>query len=74
MGGGKPPAREPAWDERGWDAGHFLLKGLEGVRGEFSLSVLAYNLRRAISLLGVECLLAILRSRKMAVKGALGPA
>lgn len=60
--------------KRGWDADHFLLKGLEGVRGEFSLSVLAYNLRRAINILGVECLLETLRSRKMAAKGALGPA
>jgi hypothetical protein len=34
--------------------GAFLTKGLEKVRAEFSLTVLAYNLRRAINILGVE--------------------
>jgi hypothetical protein len=33
--------------------GAFLMKGLESVRAEFSLSALAYNLRRAINLPGV---------------------
>jgi hypothetical protein len=44
-----------------WDGGHFLLKGLRKVRGEFSLMTLAYNLRRVMNLLGVECLLEALR-------------
>jgi len=35
------------------DQGYFLLKGLRKVRGEFSLTVLAYNIRRAIKILGV---------------------
>lgn len=39
----------------------FLCRGLEMVRAEFSLSCLAYNLRRALNLLGVERLLAALR-------------
>lgn len=47
--------------KRGWDGGYFLLKGLRRVRGEFSLAVLAYNLRRALTILGVECLLKALR-------------
>jgi transposase len=34
--------------------GAFLTKGLEKVRAEFSLTALAYNLRRAINILGVE--------------------
>ena len=38
--------------------GTFLMRGLENVRGEFSLSALAYNLRRAINLMGVPALLA----------------
>ena len=33
---------------------HFLTKTLERVRTEMSLQVLAYNLKRLISLLGVE--------------------
>lgn len=45
----------------GWDGGHFLLKGLRKVQGEFSLMTLAYNLRRVMNLLGVECLLEALR-------------
>jgi transposase/DNA-binding transcriptional MerR regulator len=48
-----------------WDGGYFLLKGLTKVRGEFSLMTLAYNLRRVMNLLGVECLLEALRTGKM---------
>jgi len=51
--------------KRGWDGGYFLLQGLRKVRGEFSLTVLAYNLRRVMNLLGVECLLKALRSGKV---------
>jgi len=49
--------------KRGMDQGYFLLKGLKGlrkVRGEFSLTVLAYNLKRALNLVGVPRLLAAL--------------
>lgn len=34
--------------------GAFLMRGLENVRGEFSLTALAYNLRRAITIIGVR--------------------
>lgn len=37
--------------------GAFLMKGLDNVRGEFSLTALAYNLRRAITVLGVPALI-----------------
>jgi hypothetical protein len=33
--------------------GAFLMKGLGSVRDEFSLTAFAYNLRRAITILGV---------------------
>ena len=36
--------------------GAFLMRGLRNVRGEFSLTALAYNLRRAINILGVEAI------------------
>jgi Transposase DDE domain len=36
--------------------GAFLMKGLDKVRAEFSLTALAYNLRRAINILGVEAM------------------
>jgi transposase/IS5 family transposase len=38
--------------------GAFLMRGLEKVRAEFSLTALVYNLRRALNLLGVSKLLA----------------
>lgn len=50
-----------------WDGGYFLLQGLKKVRGEFSLMVLAYNLRRVMRLRGVKCLLEALRTGKMPV-------
>ena len=40
--------------------GYFLLKGLAKVRGEFSLTVLAYNLKRVFNLVGVPRLVAAL--------------
>jgi len=43
--------------KRGMDQGYFLLKGLQRVRGEFSLTVLAYNLKRVLNLLGTPRLL-----------------
>ena len=46
--------------KRGMDQGYFLLKGLRKVRGEFSLTVLAYNLKRVLNLVGVPQLLVAL--------------
>jgi len=42
--------------------GAFLMKGLENVRAEFSLTALAYNLRRALNILGVEAMVAAVRA------------
>ncbi|MFC1996699.1 IS1182 family transposase [Chloroflexota bacterium] len=42
------------------DQGHFLMRGLENVRAEFSLSALIYNLRRVINILGVPKMLVAL--------------
>ena len=41
---------------------HFLMKRLRNVRTEFSLVVLAYNMKRAMQILGVPVLLAAIRS------------
>jgi hypothetical protein len=38
--------------------GAFLMRGLTKVRAEFSLTALAYNLRRALNILGVEAMTA----------------
>jgi len=42
--------------------GAFLMRRLENVRGEFSLTALAYNIRRAITLVGVPDLVAAARA------------
>ena len=36
--------------------GAYLMRGLANVRAEFSLTALAYNLRRALNILGVEAM------------------
>ena len=41
------------------EQGSFLTRRLDNVRGEFSLTTLAYNLRRAINLVGVPAMMAI---------------
>jgi len=46
--------------KRAMGQGYFLMKGLLKVNTEMSLTVLAYNLKRALSLLGVTKLLAAL--------------
>ena len=46
-------------DEAARDQGYFLLKGLRKVRGEFSLTALAYNLKRVLNIVGVPQLLAV---------------
>jgi transposase len=47
--------------KRGMDQGYFLLKGLKKVSSEMSLSVLAYNMKRVLSILGVTALIAALK-------------
>ena len=42
--------------------GAFLMRGLEKVRGEFSLTALVYNLRRALNVVGMEGLMAAVAS------------
>jgi hypothetical protein len=37
---------------------HFLMRGLESVKAEFSLAVLSYNLKRVIAILGVPRMIA----------------
>ena len=40
--------------KRAMNAGYFLCKGLAAVRAEFSLTVLAYNLKRVLNILSFE--------------------
>jgi transposase/CheY-like chemotaxis protein len=44
--------------KRGWNHGHCLLRTLPKVAAEFSLSVLTYNLRRVLNILGPERMIA----------------
>jgi len=43
--------------KRAMDQGYILLRGLRKGRGEFSLTVLAYNLKRVLNILGVPRLM-----------------
>ena len=44
------------------DQGAFLMRRLENVRAEFSLTAIAYNLRRAITLIGIPALIAAVQA------------
>jgi hypothetical protein len=46
--------------QRGMDAGYCLTRGLRNVTGEFSLTFLAYNLKRVINILGCQGLMGCL--------------
>jgi Transposase DDE domain len=52
--------------KRGMNQGYFLLKGLEKVRGEFSLSALAYNLKRVFNIVRVEKLISAITMEAIA--------
>ncbi|WP_342659308.1 transposase (plasmid) [Sphingomonas sp. NY01] len=50
----KSTVEHPFGSIKQWmNQGAFLMRGLDKVRAEFSLTALAYNLRRAITLIGV---------------------
>jgi transposase len=44
--------------------GAFLMRGLEKVRAEFSLTALAYNMTRVLTIVGIESLLKVLKNAK----------
>lgn len=46
-----------------WQHDSFLMKGLQKVRAEFSLSALAYNLRRVLNLVSLEKWLEVLKAQ-----------
>ncbi len=46
--------------KRWMDQGYFLCRGLVKVGAEFSLTVFAYNLKRAMTIVGVPRLIAAL--------------
>jgi hypothetical protein len=44
--------------------GAFLMRGLEKVRAEFSLTALAYNMTRVLAIVGIERLLKVFKNAK----------
>ena len=42
--------------------GAFLMRRMENVRGEFSLTALAYSIKRAITIVGVPGLIAAVKA------------
>jgi hypothetical protein len=48
--------------KRAFNQGYLLLKGLRKVRGEVGFTMLAYNIRRAINILGVGTLIALVKA------------
>lgn len=51
--------------KRGMNQEYFLCRGLTKVRAEMSLSILAYNLKRAINIPGIEAMMAGLTRMKL---------
>jgi hypothetical protein len=49
--------------KRAFNQGYFLLKGLRKVKGEMGFTVLAYDIRRALNILGTMALTALIRTR-----------
>jgi transposase len=48
--------------KRAFNQGYLLLKGLRKVKGEVGFTMLAYNMRRAINIVGVGTLIALLKA------------
>jgi transposase len=51
--------------KRGMNQGYFLCRGFIKVKAEMSLSVLAYNLKRVVNIIGIEAMIAAFAKVKM---------
>ena len=47
--------------KRAFNQGYLLLKGFRNVKGEVGFTMLAYNMRRAINILGVGLLIGLIK-------------
>ena len=56
----KPP--DAGTIKQAMNAGYFLCKRLAAVRAEMSLTVLAYNLKRVVNILGVAALMKAMKA------------
>jgi transposase len=50
--------------KRAFNQGYLLLKGFRKVKGEVGFTMLAYNMRRVINILGVGALIGLMRRKK----------
>ena len=48
--------------KRAFNQGYLLMKGLRKVKGEVGFTMLAYNMRRAINIVGVGTLIALVKA------------
>ena len=55
-------AEHPWTMKRAFNQGYLLLKGLRKVKGEVGFTMLAYNMKRAINILGVGTLIALVKA------------
>jgi len=55
--------------KRAMDQGYFLTKGIKKVTTEISLTILSYNLKRVINILGVQKMVTVM-TRNSSMKGA----
>jgi len=63
MGVRRQTVEHPFGTLKAWmGATHFLTRTLDKVRTEMSLHVLAYNLKRAVAVLGASALIAAIRA------------
>jgi len=63
MGVRRQTVEHPFGPLKAWmGATHFLTRTLDKVRTEMSLHVLAYNIKRVIAIIGVEPLMAAIRT------------
>ncbi|MDR9417717.1 transposase, partial [Gracilimonas sp.] len=53
--------------KRAMGSGYFLTKGLEKVSAEMSLSVLAYNMKRVLNIMGIEKLMEVVKAMEKSV-------
>ncbi|MCE8427054.1 MAG: transposase, partial [Candidatus Methanoperedens sp.] len=51
--------------KRGFNQGYLLLKGLRKVGGEMGFTMIAYNMRRVINILGVDKLMEFVNNRQV---------
>ncbi|MDZ7807555.1 MAG: IS1182 family transposase [Gracilimonas sp.] len=59
--------------KRAMGAGYFLTKGLENVSGEMSLSILAYNMKRVLNIMGIAKLMEAVKTMEKSVRSFLIP-